>query len=61
MVQPSQQKHSCKELLNWKPQSVYQEFHRHVTEFIEAHDASCILYQNYAAKKVKFRSYGRGN
>ena len=36
-----------KELLNRKPQSVDQEFHRHVTEFVEAHDASCILWQNY--------------
>ena len=36
-----------KELLNRKPQSVYQEFHTHITEFIEAHDASCILCQNY--------------
>ena len=35
-----------KELLNRKPQSVDQEFHRHVTEFIETHNASCILCQN---------------
>ena len=35
-----------KELLNRKPQSIDQELHRHVTESIEAHDASCILCQN---------------
>ena len=35
-----------KELLNRKPHSIDKEFHKHVTEFIEAHDASCILCQN---------------
>ena len=35
-----------KELLNRKPQSVDKEFHKHLTEFIEAHDQSCILCQN---------------
>ena len=35
-----------KELLNRKPQSVDEEFHKHITEFIEAHDTSCILCQN---------------
>ena len=35
-----------KELLNRKPQSIDKEFDKHVTEFIEAHDASCILCQN---------------
>ena len=35
-----------KELLNRKRQSVDQKFHWDVTEFIEAHDASCILCKN---------------
>ena len=35
-----------KELLNPKPQSVDKEFDKHVTEFIEAHDANFILCQN---------------
>ena len=35
-----------KELLNRKPQGVDKEFDKHVTEFIETHDASCILCQN---------------
>ena len=39
-----------KELLNRKPQSVDKEFDKHVTEFIEAHDASCILCQNNASE-----------
>ena len=35
-----------KELLNRKPQSVDKEFHKHVTEFVDAHNASCILCKN---------------
>ena len=35
-----------KELLKRKPHSIDQEFHKHVTEFIGAHDTSCILCQN---------------